>query len=160
MKKYKAHFLKEFTFPAITDDINKKHMERILNTNSLSIHIRRGDYINIGLALDTNYYKYMIKKFEEEIKLLPCTERHLKNWDVFIFSDDIKWCKQNQKELGLNAFGDVIFVEGNIKGKNYIDMHLMSQCKAMIMSNSSFCYLAALLNTRYELFIHDNTREF
>ena len=49
-------------------------------------------------------------------------------------------------ELGLDQFWTVTYVEGNTNGKNYVDMQLMSMCKGMVMSNSAFCYLAALLN--------------
>ena len=159
MYKYKNHFLKEFTFPAITDNKNKMYMERILNSNSLSIHIRRGDYVHLGFALNINYYKNIINHFKEKIKLMTDIENNIKNWDAFIFSDDIEWCKQNWKELGLDTFGEIIYVEGNIKGKNYIDMQLMSQCKGMVMSNSAFCYLAALLNTRRKIIINGTNRE-
>ena len=59
----------------------------------------------------------------------------------------MKWCRKNWNKLGFDLFESVTFIEGNDEGRNYIDLQLMSYCKGMIMSNSSFCYLAALLNT-------------
>lgn len=136
--KYKEAFLKEFRFPPITDAQNQKYLERIQSTNSVSIHIRRGDYVNLGIALSTGHHSRMVEEFA---RLAPG------KWELFVFSDDIPWCKEHWKELGFGAFEDVTYIEGNVQGKNYIDMQLMSQCKGMIISNSAFCYLAALLNT-------------
>lgn len=80
-------------------------------------------------------------------------------WELFVFSDDIPWCREYQEDMGFQMFRKVHFVEGNVKGRNYIDMQLMSQCEAMILSNSSFCYLAALLNTRKRFFLNPSERE-
>ena len=41
---------------------------------------------------------------------------------------------------------EITYVEGNVQGKNYLDLQLMTKCQAMILSNSAFSYLAALLN--------------
>jgi len=71
----------------------------------------------------------------------------LPNATYFVFSDDIDWCKTNAEELGFGfANGRVVYVEGNVKGRNYVDIQLMSLCHWMIISKSAFSYLAALLN--------------
>ena len=139
--KYKDAFLQEFCFPEITDEKNRDYLKRIQNTRSLSIHIRRGDYVTLGFALNVEAYATLIQRYRFETP---------GKWELFVFSDDIPWCKEHWKELGFDVFEDVTYIEGNIQGKNYIDMQLMSQCKGMIMSNSAFCFLAALLNTRKE----------
>ena len=59
----------------------------------------------------------------------------------------------------MNEFETVVFVEGNVQGKNYLDMQLMSKCKGMIMSNSAFCYLAALLNVDMQVCLNTTARE-
>lgn len=148
--QYQDVFLKEFCFPELADDINKAHMERILSTNSVSVHIRRGDYVSLGWSYGCDVYRTMLENF-----LSGTTE----DWELFVFSDDIAWCKENQDELGFGKFCKVHFVEGNVNGKNYIDLQLMSRCKGMIMSNSAFCYLAALLNTEKQLVINPTRRE-
>ena len=61
--------------------------------------------------------------------------------------------------IGFSLFSGVHFIEGNVQGKNYIDLQLMSNCKAMIMSNSAFCYLAALLNTKMKFVLNPTNRE-
>lgn len=148
--KYKAEFLEEFQFPEITDSQNKKYLEWIQSTNSVSIHIRRGDYVTLGWSLDSEIYRVLIDKFIQEAP---------GKWELFVFSDDILWCREHEKELGFGAFEGVTYIEGNIQGKNYIDMQLMSKCKGMILSNSAFCYLASLLNTEKLCSLNPTSRE-
>lgn len=159
MEKYKDIFLKEFTFPKIEDEKNKVYEEKIENTHSVSIHIRRGDYVTLKCDYKDFQYGILISRFKEKILISTEVETDVKKWNLFVFSDDIEWCKDHQKEMGMDSFGEVIFVEENISGKNYIDMQLMSRCEAMIMSNSAFCYLAALLNTRKKIVINPTSRE-
>lgn len=140
--KYKDVFQKEFCFPEIQDAQNKAWLDRIKSTNSVSVHIRRGDYVDLGWAVKSEVYHKWMENF---------IEKYGKCWQLFVFSDNIEWCKTNEEALGLNLLEEVIYVEGNVHGRNYIDMQLMSQCKAMIMSNSAFCYLAALLNTEKQI---------
>lgn len=147
---YRKIFLREFTFPEIQDEVNRAHLERIQNVQSVSIHIRRGDFIQMGWAYTPDIYRRMVKAFVDN-----CGG----DWELFVFSDDIPWCRENQEEMEFQKFRTVHFVEGNVKGRNYIDMQLMSQCEAMLMSNSAFCYLAALLNTRKRFFLNPTDRE-
>lgn len=138
-QRFQSIFLSEFQFPEFTDKRNKEYQEKIRTSQSVSLHIRRGDYVSLGWAFRAEDYSLLVKQF---------LIKQSAEWDVFVFSDDISWCKENQKQIGLDCFRSICFVEGNEKGKNYMDMQLMSQCKAMILSNSAFCYLAALLNTK------------
>lgn len=138
---YKDNFLREFTFPELQDDVNKRRMNEILEKNSLAIHIRRGDYVALDGALPIQHYKERLDMWTQDMGMAT-------DWDLYVFSDDIDWCKSNSEEMGFNVFRRVCYVEGNVGGKNYIDMQLMSQCKGVIASNSAFSYLAALLNTR------------
>ena len=147
---YRAEFLKEFCFPDITGQ-NREHMQKIQATNSVSMHIRRGDYVTLGWAFQLEDYRNCVNLFTSNF--------FGKNWNLFIFSDDIPWCREHRKELGLDRFASVTFVEGNTNGKNYIDMQLMSHCKSMILSNSAFCYLAALLNTEMLHYINPTARK-
>lgn len=156
--KFKDVFLEEFIFPNIEDEKNKLYLEKILNSRSLSLHVRRGDYVDLNWALEAIHYKRSIERFVIELQKNSELETKIENWNVFVFSDDIEWCKDNQEEMGLNVFGETTFVEGNLNGKNYIDLQLMSQCEGMIMSNSAFCYLAALLNTRRKIVVNPTKR--
>lgn len=126
----------ELQFPVIEDARNLGYAEHISTSLSVAVHIRRGDYVTLGWALNHNYYKESI---EHLIKDNPDAV-------LFIFSDELKSCRENFENLGLNLAKETVFVEGNIKKESYRDLQLMSMCKGMIMSNSAFCYLAALLN--------------
>ncbi len=148
--KYREIFLKEFAFPEIPDEKNRERMKRIQGSRSVSIHIRRGDYIDMGWTITPEIYRRMTDIFLENCGT---------GWDLFVFSDDIAWCRDNQEIMGFQNFRTVRFIDGNMKGRNYIDMQLMSRCEAMIMSRSAFCYLAALLNTRRKFVVNPTTRE-
>lgn len=148
--RYREIFLKEFQFPKLTDPKNLEYLDKIQNTNSVSLHIRRGDFVKLNWALTLEECRRLIQAF---------ADHEANKWDLFVFSDDIAWCRENASELGLKAYNHVTYIEGNVQGKNYIDMQLMSQCKGMIMSPSSFCYLAALLNTNKAAWINPTRRE-
>lgn len=135
---YSSILSKELVFPAITDDQNLAYANQILSTDSVAVHIRRGDYVTIGIIIDNSYYL-------DSTRLI--LERH-PDAVFFIFSDDIEWCKANCRELGFHLPKRTIYVEGNIAGKNYIDVHLMSLCSGMITSRSAFCRLSWVLSQR------------
>lgn len=148
--KYADIFRKELTFPAITDEKNIEYLRQIKTTKSVSIHVRRGDYV----SLDWAYNEAVIRGLNEAyIDVFGA------DWTLFVFSDDIVWCKEHAEELGMNLYANCVYVEGNIAGKNYIDMQLMSECRGMILSNSSFCYLAALLNKNKDCIFNITDRE-
>lgn len=137
LNSYRGLFLKELAFPAITDQKNIIYQNAILKEESVAVHIRRGDYVNLGWNLKEDFYCQAMKTMAENCD----------NGYYFIFSDDPEWCKNHYKELGLDyAKNKIEFVEGNVEGLNYIDMQLMSLCKNIILSNSAFSYYAALMN--------------
>jgi hypothetical protein len=99
--------------------------EKILKENSVSVHIRRGDYLagNDHIVLPLEYYDkalHIIETLKEDIS-------------IYVFSDDIEWCKKN--------FGNCMFVEM----EDYLEFELMYSCKHHIIANSSFSGLAAHL---------------
>lgn len=133
----------ELQFPAITDEINSAYVSHILSSLSIAIHIRRGDYVTLGWELSNDYYK----------KSIEGIVRNYSEAVFFVFSDDLKWCRENYESLGLDLANRIEFVEGNIKSDSYKDLQLMSMCKGIIMSNSAFCYLAAMLNKNLDICI-------
>ena len=98
-------------------------------SNTCSIHIRRGDYLNLPeyhTNLDLKYYNEAIKIIEN------------KNInDFLIFSDDIDWCKNNF--IGKKFK----FSEKNNSGE---DLFLMSKCQYHIIANSSFSWWGSALS--------------
>lgn len=123
-----------FKFPAIESVENKRIVDKILHTNSVSIHVRRGDYLSSDRYIclgETNYYQQAIKLITEKID----------NPTFFIFSDDIDWCRNN---LALSEEYEI--VDWNKGDKSYVDLQLMSMCKHNVIANSSFSWWGAWLN--------------
>lgn len=138
----KDKIIEELKFPLITDEKNKEYKSKIQGGKSISIHIRRGDMVDLGWALDEQFYvnaiTYMTQKYTE--------------YNYFIFSDDLKWCKDNEEKLGLKKIRNrITYIEGNTGENSFRDLQLMSMCNKMILANSSFSYLAALLNQNKDL---------
>ena len=94
--------------------------------NFVSVHVRRGDYVNNPFYIDltkTDYYQKAMAIFPEE--------------KFLVFSDDIGWCKQQE------IFQECQFSEGQ---NEVDDLNIMASCKNNIMANSSFSWWAAYLN--------------
>lgn len=112
-------------------------LEIILNSESVSLHIRRGDYLQsrtakarYGNICTEEYYKHAIEYFKA----------HYSKAKFFVFSDDIEYCKS------LFAGEDYFFVEPSVPELAYVDMLLMSECKHHIIANSSFSWWGAMLS--------------
>jgi len=123
-----------FKFTTPLDYKSKAIADKINSSNSLSLHIRRGDYIANQAA---NKYHGIINKeyYAKAVNLI--SSRH-NNSHLFIFSDDIEWTKQH---LQFDTPTD--YIQGN---NAIIDMQLMSLCKHNIIANSSFSWWGAWLN--------------
>lgn len=121
---------KELQIKEKINEINKPIIDKIIKTNSVCIHIRRGDYLGDYLQVCNNKYYY------DAIKEM---NKHIKNPYYFIFSDDIKWVKENMKFPK-----NTVFVDNN--NPNYEELNIMSKCKNFIMSNSTFSYWAQFLS--------------
>jgi|SRR3989344_5899153 len=105
----------------------------ISNTNSLCIHIRRGDYV--GNKHHEIIGKEYYNKGIEKIKSLTKIDK------IYVFSDDIKWCEENIKfEFPTIFVGDEYAGE-----KDEGHMYLMSKCHYFIIANSSFSWWGAWL---------------
>lgn len=105
-------------------------LSEIIQTEAVSVHIRRGDYV--GTEMD-------ILKDDYYLSAQQYLEIYVNNPKYFIFSDDLEYCKKN-----LTFLKNKLIVKHN-QG-NYYDMFLMSQCKYNIIANSTFSYWGAMLN--------------
>jgi hypothetical protein len=106
--------------------IIKKYPE--IRENSVTMHIRRGDYVlkTDQYVMQTfDYYKSAYEYLND------------KNIKIFILSNDIPWCKENLK------FDNICYVEEN---NDIIDLCIMSMCNHNIISNSTFSWWGAWLN--------------
>ncbi len=133
-KKYRKEILKAFRFKKDMSEKNKEMAKRIKKSNSIAVHIRRGDYLAQNAAqhvLSPAYYH----------KAVDYIAKRIKNPHFYIFSDDMKWVKENIKLEYPHTF-----VEHNQGNASYNDMRLMSLCKHNIIANSTFSWWGAWLN--------------
>jgi hypothetical protein len=125
--------LSKFTYPLSEKSLKLK--EEINKTNSVCVNFRRTDYLTINTFMgniDAHYYDNAVKLMSEKVK----------NPHLFVFSDDIEWCKENFK----SQF-PITFVDHSYAGKKFSDyLQLMISCKHYIIPNSTFAWWAAWLN--------------
>ena len=128
-----------FKFPIKELDTETKALLAEINKNhSVSIHIRRGDYITNKNTqkfhgnCDLNYYKKAIDFLLSK-----------KSGNLFFFSDDIEWVKAEFSDIPYTS----IFISNNQGNDSWKDMFLMSNCNYNIIANSSFSWWAAWLNS-------------
>ncbi|MCK6404945.1 MAG: alpha-1,2-fucosyltransferase [Rhodocyclaceae bacterium] len=127
----------DFSFRRPLADHNLTLEKRISETNSVSLHIRRGDYVSNPQffathgVCSTEYYESAIKYVSDRI---PSPR-------FYVFSDDMEWVRSH-----LKIRHPCCYVEYNKGTDSYIDMQLMSRCKHNIIANSSFSWWGAWLN--------------
>ena len=131
---------KELTLKVAESEQFKKYKEQILAENSpVSLHIRRGDYVNNAQFNDKfgfiglDYYREAIKLFKE--KKPDCK--------FFVFSDDLQWVKEN-----LDTGHDFTFIENTGENGDLEDLMLMRTCSHHVIANSSFSWWGAWLNPK------------
>lgn len=109
--------------------------DKIISSNAVVIHIRRGDYVS---SPETASYhgNCDISYYEKAIQLMQERNRDLA---FFVFSDDPSWVRQNFKAT---RSYDLVSGEGL---SNVEELHLMALCKHAIVANSSFSWWGAWL---------------
>lgn len=145
-----GYFQNEFFFSKNKKDIlkifnlnfdigfNDSLKKKIILSNSVSIHIRRGDYLGKKLfekdiALSMDYYKISIDYIKKKIS----------NPIFFVFTDDLTWAKNVFKK----EFPFINIVDNSkYKKSPKIDFFLMSKCRHNIIANSTYSWWAAWLN--------------
>ncbi len=99
----------------------------------VSVHVRRGDYLQLNLSVPDAYYHRAIELVRE---------RHPEAV-FYVFSDDIAHCKK----LFENVNAPMVHAEHQAKVKAFEDIWAMSKCRANIICNSTFSWWGAYLNT-------------
>jgi len=108
----------------------------IESVNSVSVHVRRGDYVTNPSArrlhgcCSLDYYRYA----------LTVISRRVRDPHYFVFSDDCVWARTN-----LVIDGPVVFVDFNGVGQDHEDLRLMSKCRHHVIANSTFSWWGAWL---------------
>lgn len=112
---------------------------QIQGCESVSVHVRRGDYLEkkeiYGGICTVAYYKSAIEYMQRERK----------ESSFFLFSNDPEWVREwvNANYRGDNRF---VIIEGTQEETGYLDLFLMSRCKNHIIANSSFSWWGAWLD--------------
>jgi len=127
-----AQILHDFKLLKPLDEANAELLKQIKQTNSVSLHVRRGDYLTAGFKiLDTDYYQ----------KAMDYVAERVKNPHFYIFSNDFDWVRENIKSKYEQTIVDI-----NDESRGYFDLELMRNCKHNIIANSTFSWWGAWLN--------------
>lgn len=137
-KDIRNDLLNDFQFPKL-DQENSDLKAKILSEESVSIHVRRGDYLKAVIndyhgVLSLDYYLKAIERLESEFGT---------NLAYYLFSDDIEYV---EKSFGF--LKNKIIIDQNIGNNCWKDMHLMGSCKHHVIANSSFSWWGAWLSER------------
>ena len=128
---------KEFKIVHALKDENLELAEKIQACNSVSVHIRRGDYADnpqthkIHGVCGPDYYTKAIELIKQETEA-----PHL-----FVFSEDMSWSRSN---LGFNC--PTTFIDHNCAKISYEAFRLMTLCRNHVIANSSFSWWSAWLS--------------
>ena len=144
-EKYFINFQKEirndFIFPSFQNEQVQTIARQIKCTqNTISLHIRRGDYINnqevksIFGNLQNSYYTNALNYINSRIGEI----------NIFVFSDDPLWAAHFFNNYGHKY----TIIDLKYPDKPYYDMYLMSLCQHHIIANSSFSWWGAWLGEK------------
>ncbi|CAM8657789.1 Fut1_Fut2_like domain containing protein [Comamonadaceae bacterium] len=110
--------------------------EIIRNCNSVSLHVRRGDYVSNPNAAqnhgtcDLDFYQHSVASLLEQQPDL----------EVFVFSDEPQWAADH-----LRLPAPIHIVDANPPDRGHLDLELMSACRHHVLANSSFSWWGAWL---------------
>jgi len=128
---------KEFTFKLPLSGANLTLAQEIEAVNSISLHVRRGDYVSNKVVINKHgvcsldYYRCCVANLIDKV-----ADPHF-----YIFSDDPEWVREN-----ISLPFKVTFVRNNGIDKGYEDLRLMSLCRHNIIANSTLSWWGAWLN--------------
>jgi len=129
--------IENFTF---NKDVRFKAAEKIPEDVCVSVHVRRGDYVN----LSDHHYNQSEEYYRNALD-------HFAGYRPVFFSDDIDWCKETFSDVENAVFvenEDSLNLEARVASdeSGYVDMCAMSFCNAHIIANSSFSWWGAYLS--------------
>jgi hypothetical protein len=131
--------VRQFTPIAEVSDASQRVIECMQTVPSISLHIRRGDYVNnseisqIYEPLTLEYYRASFERFAEQHEQVQ----------AFVFSNDLQWCREH---LRLSA--TTHFVDHTQRNSAHEDLFMMSHAACNVIANSTFSWWAAYLNNR------------
>lgn len=109
-------------------------IKEISKDNSVLIHVRGGDYIQLGWELKIDYYQNALSSFSK-----------LEEPNFFVITDDQGYLESLNLPCKYKLIDDYVGI------KSYINMYLFSQASNIILSNSTFAWWGAYLNRDYNI---------
>lgn len=117
-------------------DRDRDLLERIAGTEAIAVHVRRTDYVQVAQASAVHgvcapdYY----------VRALSLLSGELRRPEVFVFSDDPKWCREH-----LDFDAPTTFVDRTGQGGALDDLRLMAACRHFVIANSTYSWWGAWL---------------
>ena len=127
---------RDFRFPRAIGPENAATLAAIDACRSVSLHVRRGDYVSDAAAV-AHHGSVGLDYYRAAVERVKARERDIR---LFVFSDEPEWCKEHVR-LGERT----TYVDNNA-GRGFEDLRLMSRCRHHILANSSFSWWGAWLN--------------
>lgn len=147
-KMIRSQLLEAFSLADPLNQENQLMLKQIREHNAISLHVRRGDYVQLADiygVCSSAYYKNAVEYMLS----------HVQNPHFFIFSDDTEWVRDHLK-LDI----DCTIVDINDEKTAHWDLELMKNCQHHIIANSSFSWWGAWLNVNPEKIVLTPQRWF
>lgn len=129
---------KDFVFREAMTGSNAELEKIILKSDSVAVHVRRGDYADDPKTSSV----HGVCSPEYYFAAIDAMRKRIPEPTILAFSDDPRWVT----EVLASRYPDLVVVTHNRGEHSYNDMRLMSLCKHNIIGNSSFSWWAAWLN--------------
>ncbi len=114
----------------LSQEVAELH-RKIEGSNSVGVHVRRGDFVGLGWDKGVSYYHEGMDLFKQRFE----------NIHFFIVSDDVKWVTEQ-----FGDSNDVTIIDVTTSTKDIDEFFLLSLCHHQIISESTFGWWAAYLN--------------
>lgn len=134
----RERLLVEFSPVAEMSPADKAISDQIADSNSIAIHVRRGDYVT-WLAATQFHGTCSVEYYHKAFDIL---RERIGTPKLFIFSDDTAWTREN-----LRFDAETVYVDHNGPENAFQDLRLMSLCRHFIIANSTFSWWGAWLGT-------------
>lgn len=130
-KQYQRELNKQFRPNYKLDTEVMSVIDRINSCNAVGVHIRRGDFVDLGWNKDSEYYDNGMNYFRKNVK----------GSRFFIVSDDPEWAKRQY-----GGKNDIEIIDFSTKNKDVDEFFVLSSCAHQLISESTFGWWAAFLN--------------
>ena len=134
-KEFRNELLRQFRPNYNPEDSYLETLHKIIDSESVAIHIRRGDF-----AKDNDKYHYVLEE-SYYLDAISYIKKRVDRPFFFIFSNDVEWSK-----LLLGNLDNASFVTLNTVHCDIDELMLMKNCRHIIGANSTYSWWASWLN--------------